>query len=433
MGQQPVVEEKSPGLINNLEEQLLDTILGYNNKNGLDLKQYRNQVFVSKLWRHLAILSIKILDLAALKENSSHRKCTLLAHIFADYDIHRFPNLKTLKVSFVGVEALEFYDKLISTEKRDFSEEQRFFSANKKLDRIDKNQINNWESMKKRRDDGRNLKILRSIPDMCSIAWNTYRYSNTTDIPFWKRVEKKEEIYNDLSKRFITSLADLRQLEHLTIITSFNLDLSFIAWLPKLKYFHASTTDTFLSKGGQIFIEPLNQLYQPHNIETLRIGSSEPFSSFQNWNIKFPCLTKLSISTGVSYDNNFGLNDFSDRMTSLIENLPQLTNLKLGGISSGRPFQNLYKLTNLTKLNLSLYFTQNNDLIDIAQVFSLRELVVLDVGQCKEKSFRATNGIYQLFDEEAIRLFELTRADVFTIFRYEKIPEFWEEMKITPI
>lgn len=186
--------------------------------------------------------------------------------------------------------------------------------------------------------------------------------------------------------------------------------------MPKLRYLHVTSSRTVLSEEHNIFVETLNYLHQPHNIETLRIGCLNEISNFDGWDIKFPKLTSLSVYLGVPDEN---------KLSSLINNLPNLETLKIGGYCINNQFQNIHKLTKLKKLNLIGYFLQDNDLENIIHITSLKNLILMEECQAKELSLTIIG--YHPYTKDAISSFESKRLDVFISFRLNSINKPFEE------
>src|SRR5438477_10790455 len=72
-------------------EDLYIRILGIANGYGLDLKTFRNEQFVCKEWRDLALKSILNLDVFSIMEDGPHDNWTVLAYVIADRTVQKFP------------------------------------------------------------------------------------------------------------------------------------------------------------------------------------------------------------------------------------------------------------------------------------------------------------------------------------------------------
>lgn len=388
---------------------LLILILGYNNQNGLDLKEYRNQIFINSKWQKMAKRSITNIDLIELKRTTVHRKCTLLAHIFADRVLDNFPNLKSLKVSFANIYKEELFDKLFVKEKRSFEEEKAFFSSSKRLDKIDANMEQNIVNMLSTINDptvGNLWKVGKFVGYIFSTGWEVFWYQQISKAPILKEEADEQKISADLGEEFVSLLSNLHSLEELVIAPGFDLDLKFIAQLPRLKRLHIITAANELHPANKLNCDNLIHA----NLETLRICDTV-IPNFDHWKENLPKLKELDVLIGapdviVSID---------EVMNNLITNVPNLEVLKIRGgpYPADKIFPFLYQLPKLRRLNLAVYFTQNGDLNEIIKL-PIKELILMDM-VIGTKLCKVVDPNSDSYDENGLNLFKLCRPNVSVI------------------
>lgn len=435
MGQQPIKSETKPllyggfQLLDRLAEisaELLVIILGYNNENGLNLYQYRNQIFVSKQWQKLAPLSVTNLNLIKLKKNSTHRKCTLLAHLFADRIVHQFPNLSSLQVSLANLEPYEFYNRFLSREKRNFDEEKEFFSDSKRLDKIEANiekASNDLKDVLLDENASGAKKIFKAIGGICSVAWESYWFNKINKISTDTNEEEDKQIMINLSTEFINSLTELKRLESLVVAPCFDINLNFIQQLPNLRYLHtASPFNPNLAEQPKIDGEKIAEMNGSHNLEILRIGGNIP-SNFDGWKDKFPNLKGMDV-----------LLEKDSSLLSLVENFPDLEILKVRGLEiPEHSLQILFKLTRLRRLNLSNFYPKNEDFVDIMAIASLRELALIDRDD-RSNIMKPLGVNIEIYDNKSLDLFKMSRPDVeIVIAKRTWQGRFYEEIDVQPL
>lgn len=382
-----LIEPPKPNIKSEFQQKIIQElsliILGLANEGGLDLKTYRNQVFVCKEWRDLAIKSITILDIQDLMENSPHRKCTLLAHIIADYPIHRFSNLNSLNINFSEVNMIEFHKKINDPEKRIFKKQQDYFSDDRRLDRIE-NKINmrakNFQITLENPEVNIVSKVFTAIGGGINLLWNAAWHSQIIGMPF-KREEiknKTDSISGDIEKIILTNLLDLKCLTKLNLGAWDNINLFFLQHMPNLKTFTVKSS-------SPIFADALGNMLYPHDLESLYLKGSIQLTNFDGWS-KFHKLKKLHLNISfveVRDDEHYNIsapNQINPIIQSLVTNLSQLENLTIGKrlFSNINLCEYISQFPKLKTLNLSSSLLSNFDLMELIKIKTLQKLILPD-------------------------------------------------------
>jgi hypothetical protein len=382
MGQQSI-KEKCDGfnsVFSILPNDLLKPIISYANNKGLDLKNYRNQIFVCKRWRDIAMNGITHIDITALTQTSIHRKCTLLANIIMDDTLLQFSNLNSLKIDFANIDNFELYQKIKYEGKRNFDNNKSYFSDDKKLDRLHFSKSSNVAKDIKSAGTG----------NLMSLMWTVYQYNNIIGMSQEEQSHKKKEVDDHLNDIITAKLSNFQMLETLKIHTSVALNLGFIHKIRTLKYLYVySSSYNVKCTFNDIF---------PHDIESFVSNSQTNIGDPQKWNINFPHLKELSINLGIRFQRR---DLIIAELTEIVDNLPNLESLFVSGNNENRPFQILSKLTKLKKLDLSKCVLSEHDLIDIAEIITLKELILWSQG-----------ARHYFFNSDDLLLFRVKRPDV---------------------
>lgn len=436
-------------------EELSFPIFNEANEGGLDLKTYRNQIFVCEDWRHRAIKSITTLDIVKLLETTPHRKCTLMAHIIADSPLHRFPNLRSLNISFQGFGIFEFHKKMTRPEKRNFNKQMTYFSDDQRLESYEKDLV---ETKKKVFDVIKDpngsvlVKICKMLGSVPSIAWNISGYNRLTGASFNrdKNKIKMDSIYTTLEKSLITSFIDFQTLTTLKINAIIDLNLYFIAQMPNLKHFevnpHSTSLDAVAYQEPTVFLDSLGGFYKSHDLEVLHINAPIiQLANFEGWS-KLHRLRELSlpfefsekignevkpITIGYFPPRNLdkeeeGIDKIHGILDSLVKNIPGLTSLQikygLSVIFDPRIKISKYisQLPKLEKLDASYVIVNDDDLEQFLNIKTLKKLVLREIFEADRNKlnelfvllFSQLNLELKLYTLQGLDLFKLARPDV---------------------
>lgn len=402
-----LIEPPKPDIKSAFQQKIIQElsliILGLANERGLDLKTYRNQVLVCKEWRDLAIKSITILDIQNLMENSPHRRCTLLAHIIADYPIHRFSNLNSLNINFSEVNMIEFHKKLNAPEERIFKKQQDYFSDDRRLDRIE-NKINmrakNFQIILENPEVNLVSKVFTAIGGGINLLWNAAWHSQIIGMPF-KREEiknKTDSISGDIEKIILTNLLDLKCLTKLNLGAWDNINLFFLQHMPNLKTFTVKSS-------SPIFADALGNMQETHNLETLHLSGPIQLSNFEGWS-KFHKLKKLHLDIIFveaktkygDYESIIEPNHINTIIQSLVKNLPQLEILNIENrlFSDINLCEFLSQLPKLKILDLSASLLSDPDLMELTKIKTLEKLILPDYLKDEKSKKKMTTELQQL-------------------------------------
>jgi hypothetical protein len=385
--------------ISSLTTDILNLIISDIINNGLNLKNYIIVTCVCKLWRELTNNCVTSIDVGSLARTSIHRKSTLLAHIIANQKFLQFNNLTSLKFDFTEINTFEFYQKLVTEEQRNFDNTRSYYSDDKKLERIELDIAEcDKEFIQTFRDINTNkwIKIFKGVGFMISTSWNKYKCNNIMGASLKEQSDKNDELRNNIGNIIITEISKYSKLENLNIDTKFSINLEFINKMNKLKrlYIHQMSDDIKCKFNPSCI----------HNIESLVISGSNNIADPQIWNKYFPNLKEIAIFLGYGQDdpNASTLNE----LEMIVEHLPNLERLFVKGIHQNRPFQVFSKLCKLEKLDLSVCIPSNIDLMDIAEILSLNELILMN------PSIIMSLELVRGYNDYDIEIFKLKRPDV---------------------
>lgn len=410
-------------------------IFKYMNEKDGSLKTFRNQVFVSKLWRTLAIESITTLDIINLMEKSPHRKCALLANIIGNYPLHRFPNLESLSLSFEGIIENELYIRLTHEAERDLSNPKAKL-VGQQLDEYETKSKDN----KKKLEDIKNIeggtlkKVFLASGPLIKAVYYENIISGTTKTPTKAEEKRKkiESLYSPLQKEIIQSLCDFNALKKLSLYPLDGTNAFFIEKMPNLKEirFLSTTTPIYditgcLIKAPEIFLDALGNMQTNHDLENLYLEGPVHLSSFEGWS-KFHKLKELTLTlefcelrgtNSFKIDNPYRINTI---LESFPKNFPSLETLTIQNSHiQGLDFwKHLSKLPNLSSLDISSCSLNGNDLSEIIKIASLEILYLNQMD--RPQSNRAAvfmMGFGMRYGEEDLENFEKNRPDVEIYFK----------------
>lgn len=411
-------------------------ILGTANENGLDLKTYRSEASVCKEWRVLATNSITKLQIIKLMETTRHRKWTLLAHIIADYPLHRFPNLIDLALPFPtsAKHWIELTTKLQDPEKRNFANKSKFLSNDGQLDAIDKDyKLIEEKAMIKAKKfrakitdphTGRASKFFTLIGGVFSVVgmggeilWDAAWESHYIGAPFSPTKAKniEDNLMVTMNKQIIEALLDFKNITRLRMLAWDGINPYFIQNMPHLKELGIGH-----EKWGHIYLDALGNMQHEHGLEKLALLGALHISSFEGW-LKFHKLKELILNLTFYDDARIQIEDANQLhkiLDSLVINLPHIEKLTIGSRLDPNIllYQHISKLSKLTELGLLVCLLSNDELKEISKFENLKKLIIIGDSLLFREQLSITmqfaNFIFEQFTPEGLAFFKQMRPDV---------------------
>ncbi len=434
----PQSNEKEPITKNNYAPKfvydIFIKILGFANKGGLDLKTYRREMFVCKEWRVLATDSITQLDIIELMKTTHHRKWTLLAHIIADYPLHRFPNLTTLTLdcSLRGLRWVEVYNKCQNPEERQFSKKSELFSKDGRLDAIDEENKQISKEIKAKLQDPHTRRISKLFSGLGAggkVLWNYAWKFHITGVPFNHNKAKNLEDNRMITveQQIMTTLLDFKNLTKLVLTPWDDINPYFVQDMPHLKNLAIiSNREAYVIKGmsANIYLDALGNMQKDHGLKCLALNGNIFLSSFEGWS-KFHKLKELHLVSNFfkneppkeEFSRITDTNQLNKILNSLVKNLPHIEKLSIGPRLDPNIllFKHLSELPNLSELGLLGCLLSNKELIEISKFENLKKLTIFgDTVITKELHplIQPGNIIFDHFTSEDMDFFKQTRPDV---------------------
>lgn len=398
------------------------TILSRVNKRGLRIREYNTHTQVCKGFRRIANLSVTKLDINSIVTVGPHRKCTLLAHIISEEVLKQFINLKSLHISFEGVNIYELHEKITSSEYIGMYLSDKV-NDDEKLNELDANFKLGLQTIHEVTHPGYRPLSFGAEMDKCghiiSGMWAMLRTVQKTDTPLTidKKMERTADIYPFLHKFIIEdTVCFFTSLEELRIHTCFDTHLSFIDRLPMLKSLSLCvSTSQHSGKEMQLLMRGASThpslRYFESDIDTW-------FDSDIDWSI-FPKVTSVKLDMRVWFGSMIDENSCNHAMKNIIENLPDIEELRILGLAKqdGRyPFKSLEKLQKLRILDISsVKNIRKVDLDDICDIPCLQTLVVTYSQikkQVNEMTMLDDNMVWEILDEPKISVCERLINDI---------------------